>query len=131
MLRQLGVWSRAASAWADWQGGKVARFGDNMREVAVTEGDKVQSEIQFGYSTNGYGIGDLVKYVNDATDAEVDTLIKTYLDEYDVVAELKPGGARHSSLRDGEPNEPDCKRGIRQPEPLAPQAHRGSVTTPR
>ncbi|MCB9144503.1 MAG: L-arabinose isomerase [Anaerolineales bacterium] len=98
---ELGVWARAASAWADWQGGKVARFGDNMREVAVTEGDKVQSEIQFGFSTNGYGVGDLVKYVNDATDAEVDTLIKTYLDEYDVVAELKPGGARHESLRDG------------------------------
>ncbi len=99
--RQFGVWSRAASAWADWQGGKVARFGDNMREVAVTEGDKVEAEIKLGYSTNGYGIGDLVKYVNEATDAEIDALVKTYLDEYDVAAELKPGGARNSSLRDG------------------------------
>jgi L-arabinose isomerase len=98
---KLGVWARAASAWADWQGGKVARFGDNMREVAVTEGDKVEAEIKLGYSTNGYGIGDLVKYVNDATDAEIDALVKTYLDEYEVAAELKPGGARNSSLRDG------------------------------
>ncbi len=98
---KLGVWARAASAWADWQGGKVARFGDNMREVAVTEGDKVEAEIKLGYSTNGYGIGDLVKYVNDATDAEIDALVKTYLDEYEVAAELKPGGARNASLRDG------------------------------
>jgi L-arabinose isomerase len=72
-----------------------------MREVAVTEGDKVEAEIKLGYSTNGYGIGDLVKYVNDATDAEIDALVKTYLDEYEVAAELKPGGARNASLRDG------------------------------
>src|SRR5690606_12863369 len=81
---ELGVWARAASAWADWQGMKVARFGDNMRDVAVTEGDKVQAQIQFGYDVYGYGIGDLVKYVNEASDAEVDALIKTYLDEYDL-----------------------------------------------
>ena len=98
---ELGVWARAASAWADWQGMKVARFGDNMRDVAVTEGDKVQAQIQLGYSVYGYGVGDLVKYVNEASDAEVDELVKTYMDEYEVVPELKPGGAKHASLRYG------------------------------
>ncbi|MBC7877183.1 MAG: L-arabinose isomerase [Anaerolineales bacterium] len=98
---EIGVWVRAASAWADWQGAKIARFGDNMRDVAVTEGDKVEAQIQLGYDVYGYGVGELVKLVNEASDAEVDQLIKTYLDEYEVVAELKPGGARNSSLRDG------------------------------
>ena len=67
MCRQaLGVWARAASAWADWQGAKIARFGDNMRDVAVTEGDKVEAQIKLGYDVYGYGVGDLVKAVNDA-----------------------------------------------------------------
>jgi L-arabinose isomerase len=98
---ELGVWARAASAWADWQGAKVARFGDNMRDVAVTEGDKVQAQIQFGYDVYGYGVGDLVKYVNEASDDEVDKLVKVYMEEYEVVPELKPGGAKHESLCDG------------------------------
>jgi L-arabinose isomerase len=97
----IGVWVRAASAWADWQGAKIARFGDNMRDVAVTEGDKVQAQIQLGYDVYGFGVGDLVKLVNEASDAEVDELVQTYLDEYDVAAELRPDGARNSSLRDG------------------------------
>ena len=62
--RQIGAWCRAAAAWHDWQGAKFCRFGDNMREVAVTEGDKVAAQMQFGYSVNGYGVGDLVKCVN-------------------------------------------------------------------
>lgn len=99
--KEIGVWIRAACAWADAQGAKIARFGDNMRDVAVTEGDKVQAQLQLGYDVYGYGVGDLVKLVNEASDADVDTLIQTYLDEYDVAAELKPGGARNSSLRDG------------------------------
>jgi L-arabinose isomerase len=99
--REIGVWVRAACAWADAQGMKVARFGDNMRDVAVTEGNKVSAQIQLGYDVYGYGVGDLVKLVNEASDAEVDKLIQTYMDEYDVVAELKPGGAKHASLRDG------------------------------
>ena len=98
---EIGVWVRAACAWADWQGAKIARFGDNMRDVAVTEGDKVQAHIQLGYDVYGYGIGDLVKLVSGASDSEVDELVQTYLDEYDVVTELQPGGARNSSLRDG------------------------------
>jgi L-arabinose isomerase len=98
---QLGVWARAASAWADWQGAKVARFGDNMRDVAVTEGDKVEAQIKFGYDVYGYGIGDLVKAVNEASDADVDKMMQAYLDEYDVIPSLQPGGERNTSLRDG------------------------------
>jgi L-arabinose isomerase len=98
---QLGVWARAASAWADWQGAKVARFGDNMRDVAVTEGDKVEAQIQFGYDVYGYGIGDLVKSVNEASDADVEKMMQAYLDEYDVILPLRPGGERNASLKDG------------------------------
>jgi len=97
----LGVWARAASAWIDWQGAKVARFGDNMRDVAVTEGDKVEAQIQFGYDVYGYGVGDLVKEVNDASEAEINQMMQAYLDEYDVVPALCPGGERNTSLREG------------------------------
>jgi len=97
----LGAWARAAAAWADWQGAKFARFGDNMRDVAVTEGDKVSAQIKFGYSVNGFGIGDLVRAVNDASDADIDKMMQSYLDEYDVAAALQPGGVRNTSLREG------------------------------
>jgi len=97
----IGVWVRAACAWADAQGARIARFGDNMRDVAVTEGDKVEAQIRLGYDVYGYGVGELVRAVDDATDAEIEELIGTYLDEYDVASALKPGGARNSSLRDG------------------------------
>ena len=97
----LGVWARSAAAWADWQGAKVARFGDNMREVAVTEGDKVEAQIRFGYSVHGYGVGDLVKVVNEATDSEINHMMQAYLDEYDVIPALRPGGERNNSLREG------------------------------
>ncbi|HSV86441.1 MAG TPA: L-arabinose isomerase [Levilinea sp.] len=99
--RELGVWARAAAAWADWQGAKVARFGDNMRDVAVTEGDKVAAQIQLGYSVNGYGMGDLVRAVNDARDSEVHQMVQAYLDEYAVAPALQPGGERHDSLKEG------------------------------
>jgi len=98
---QLGTWARAAAAWADWQGAKIARFGDNMRDVAVTEGDKVQAQIQLGYDVYGYGVGDLVKAVKDATSSEVDQMMQAYLDEYDVAPALQPGGDRNPSLREG------------------------------
>jgi L-arabinose isomerase len=98
---QLGAWARAAAAWADWQGAKIARFGDNMRDVAVTEGDKVQAQIQLGFDVYGYGVGDLVKAVNDVTGAEIDQMVQAYLDEYDVAPALRPGGERNASLREG------------------------------
>jgi L-arabinose isomerase len=97
----LGSWARAASAWHDAQGAKIARFGDNMRQVAVTEGDKVSAQMRLGYSVNGYGVGDLVGIMQEVSDSEVDQLVQAYLDEYDVVPALRPGGGQHQSLREG------------------------------
>jgi L-arabinose isomerase len=84
VLAQLDTWMRAACAWHDAQGAKVARIGDNMREVAVTEGDKVEAQIRLGYAVNGYGVGDLVQYVNGVTDAQIDALIAVYGEQYTV-----------------------------------------------
>lgn len=100
MLAQLDVWLRAAAGWHDAQGAKFARFGDNMREVAVTEGNKVSAQMQFGYSVNGYGVGDLVAYVDAVEDSAVSNLIAVYEESYNVVPELQADGARHQSLRD-------------------------------
>jgi L-arabinose isomerase len=96
---QIGVWSRAAAAWYDFQTLKVARFGDNMRDVAVTEGDKVEAQIRFGLSVNGYGVGDLVKIVNDVQDKEIDKLVKEYQDQYQLANAGKPGGALYQNVR--------------------------------
>jgi L-arabinose isomerase len=81
-VKSIAVWIRAAMANADAAGMKIARFGDNMRDVAVTEGDKVSAQIKMGYSVYGYGVGDLVKYVNDVKDSVVKKLIGEYADEY-------------------------------------------------
>lgn len=63
---------------------KIARIGDNMREVAVTEGNKVDAQIQFGYAVDGYGVGDVLKYISQVTDAQTDQLVQEYLDLYTV-----------------------------------------------
>ncbi len=97
---RLSVWTRAACAWADARGMKLARFGDNMRSVAVTEGDKVEAQIKLGYAVHGYGIGDLVDVVQQASDAEIDALVREYEDQYIMAADLRKGGARHSSVRE-------------------------------
>ncbi len=98
---RIATWMRAARAWHDWQGAKFARIGDNMRQVAVTEGDKVAAEAKFGYSVNTWGVGDVVREVNAATDAEVDALCAEYEQSYTMAADLRKGGARHQSIRDG------------------------------
>jgi L-arabinose isomerase len=95
---KLAVWTRAACAKLDMNDGKIARFGDNMREVAVTEGDKVEAQMRLGYSVNGYGVGDLVKYVNDSTDSQINKLISEYEDKYDIVPALRKKGEKHQSL---------------------------------
>jgi len=100
VLKGIEAWMRAAAGWADWQGAKFARFGDNMRFVAVTEGDKVEAELQFGFSVNTYGIGDLVKVIGEVADADVDKLCQEYADQYKLVQSLQQGGAQHESLRD-------------------------------
>src|SRR5580658_5904902 len=84
---RVGAWTRAAAAWHDWQGAKFCRFGDNMREVAVTEGDKVAAQMQFGFSVNGYGVGDLVARIRGFSDAEVEKLVQEYRDTYVITAE--------------------------------------------
>jgi L-arabinose isomerase len=100
VLEQINTWSRAAAGWHDWQGARFVRFGDNMRYVAVTEGDKVEAELKFGYSVNTYGVGDLVKVINAIGDKEVDTLTAEYEERYAVVASLHKGGNQYNSLRE-------------------------------
>jgi L-arabinose isomerase len=96
---ELGTWARAAAAWHDAQGGRIARFGDNMREVAVTEGDKVEAQLRLGYAVHGYGIGDLTARIDEVTDAEVDRLVAEHDEAYEVAGPLRPGGQRRESLR--------------------------------
>ena len=96
----LGAWARAACGWHDWQGARVARFGDNMREVAVTEGDKVEAQIRLGYDVYGYGVGDLVQEVQQVGDAEIDRLVAEYDATYSMAPDLKAGGSRHASVRE-------------------------------
>jgi L-arabinose isomerase len=99
-LDKINIWMRAAAGWHDWQSAKFVRFGDNMRYVAVTEGDKVEAEIKFGYSVNTHGIGDLVKVVNAVSDKQVDKLVEEYQDSYTLMASLLKGGEQHASLRE-------------------------------
>ncbi len=98
---RIGAWTRAAKGWHALQGAKICRIGDNMREVSVTEGDKVAAESRFGYSVNGYGVGDLVEFVNSQSDSDIDSLCSKYVDDYNVVPSLLKGGDRHESLREG------------------------------
>lgn len=100
VLESLSVWMRAAAGWHDLQGAKFCRFGDNMRQVAVTEGDKVEAEIKFGYSVNGYGVGDLVKVIQQVSDDQINALTAEYEGKYSVVASLRKGGDQHASLRE-------------------------------
>ena len=99
--KAVGVWARAAVANAVLRSLRLARFGDNMRQVAVTEGDKTEAEIRFGVSVNTWGVNDLVERVDAVPDGDVDVLVQEYLELYDVMPELRPGGERHESLRYG------------------------------
>ena len=98
VLQQINTWSRAAAGWHDWQGAKFVRFGDNMRYVAVTDGDKVEAEMQFGYSVNTHGIGDLVKVINEVSDADLHKLIEEYEDSYTLDDSLRKGNGKRQSL---------------------------------
>ncbi|WP_375416354.1 L-arabinose isomerase [uncultured Hymenobacter sp.] len=100
VVQQLDGWVRVAAAWADWQGAKFIRFGDNMRYVAVTEGDKVEAEIKFGYSVNTYGVGDLAAVINEVSEGQIDELIGIYEQEYELAEAVKNGGAQRASLRE-------------------------------
>jgi L-arabinose isomerase len=96
---RIAAWMHAVQAWHDWQGAKVVRFGDNMRYVAVTEGDKVATEIRFGFEVNTYGVGDLVAQVNAVAEKDISALCADYEKLYAVVPALRKGGTRHDELR--------------------------------
>jgi L-arabinose isomerase len=100
VLAKLDTWARAASAWRDAQGARIARFGDNMRQVAVTEGDKVAAQIRLGYAVNGYGAGDLAERIDVVTDAEVDALIRQYGETYAVADPIGADLTQSQSLRE-------------------------------
>jgi L-arabinose isomerase len=85
-VQEVGTWSRAALGWHESQHLKVARFGDNMRNVAVTDGDKVEAQKVFGYTVSGYGIGDLTDRMAEFSDAEVAKLVEEYRDDYIIEA---------------------------------------------
>ena len=96
---RIGAWMRAVRGWTDWQGAKFVRFGDNMRQVAVTDGDKVSAEMQLGFAVNTHGVGDLVAVVNAVSESDITALCAEYEKTYKVAAALKKGGARHKDLR--------------------------------
>src|SRR5207302_9605677 len=101
VVEQVATWTRAAAGWAATRSLRLARFGDNMRYVAVTEGDKTEAEAIFGVQVNTWGVNDLVAAVDAAAPADVDALVEEYEDTYDVAAELRRGKERHQALRDG------------------------------
>jgi L-arabinose isomerase len=96
---RIGSWARAAAGAAELRSLKLARFGDNMRGVAVTEGDKVEAQLRFGVSVDTYGVNDLVARVDAAAETAISDLVTEYEDTYRVAAELRAGGERHQSLR--------------------------------
>jgi len=100
VIQSLSGWTRVAAGWHDWQGAKFCRFGDNMRQVAVTEGDKVEAEIKFGYSVNGYGTGDLIKVINETTDSDINKLVDEYDQRYSIATSLKKDAAQRASLKE-------------------------------
>jgi L-arabinose isomerase len=97
---KMNTWMRAACAWNDAQEGKIVRFGDNMRDVAVTEGDKVEAQLRLGYAVNGYGVGDLAAYVKEIEDSAIDRLIGEYAELYDITKSAAKGGSHHRALRE-------------------------------
>ena len=101
VIAQIASWTRAAAGWDAAQNLKLARFGDNMRYVAVTEGDKTEAEIRFGVQVNTWGVNELTDAVHAASESAIDALVDEYFASYDVVPELHKNGARHQSLRDG------------------------------
>jgi L-arabinose isomerase len=101
VVEELAGWTRAALALAESRQLKIARFGGmNMREVAVTGGDRVEAQIQLGWSINGYGVGDLVAPIAEVSDAQVDHLVNEYDATYTLAAPLRKGGEQHANLRD-------------------------------
>jgi L-arabinose isomerase len=98
VINKINIWSRVAVGRHVMKSMKIVRFGDNMRQVAVTEGDKVTAEMKFGFSVNTHGVGDLVKVIQQITDSEIQALIREYEDTYQLMASLSSQGNMRSSL---------------------------------
>ena len=98
--KKLGVWSRVVLGWDELQHLKVARIGDNMREVAVTEGDKVEAQIRFGFSVNGFDSSDVVEQINKVSESDLNNLLEVYESSYNLTPSLLKGGAQRHSLVD-------------------------------
>ncbi|WP_296686601.1 L-arabinose isomerase [Flavobacterium sp.] len=96
--KKLGIWSRVALGWDEFQNLKVARFGDNMREVAVTEGDKVEAQIRFGFSVNGFDSSDITKKIETISENEINKLVAIYESSYNLAPTLQNGGSQRASL---------------------------------
>lgn len=114
VLKSVDSWARACAAWQDWQGAKFARFGDNMREVSVTDGDKVAAEERFGFSVNTYAVGDLVKVIDAVSDAEVQELIKEYESTYILAENVQESGSKRQNLIDAAQIELGMKKFLEQ-----------------
>jgi L-arabinose isomerase len=97
VIEELAVWTRVARAWHETQQLKVARFGDNMREVAVTEGNKLSAQIKFGYSVNGYGVGELVKTIADVSVQQIDDLMQEYRERYTIAKDASEDNIREQA----------------------------------
>jgi L-arabinose isomerase len=99
VTRRVGTWARGAAGWAATHELKLVRFGDNMRNVAVTEGDKTEAELRFGVSVNTHGVNELVAAVDAVEEVAIDKVVAEYEEKYDVAPELRAGAERHDSLR--------------------------------
>ena len=97
---RIGWWARAAAAWREAHGLRVARFGDNMRDVAVTEGDKVEAQIRLGVAVNGFGVTDLVGAVKSVSEQDVDATVGAYEESYQLAPWLRAGGEARGALRE-------------------------------
>ncbi len=98
VIERISIWTRVAVAWKDSSTMKIARFGDNMRDVAVTEGNQVSAQIKFGYSVQGYGLEEISTHIKAARKKDILKTVDSYLDEYEVVKQLMPKGRQHKSL---------------------------------
>lgn len=96
--KKLGIWSRVVLGWDEFQNLKVARIGDNMREVAVTEGDKVEAQIRFGFSVNGFDSSDITKHIDAVSDTDTNKLVEVYEASYNLAPALQKGGEKRDSL---------------------------------
>lgn len=97
---KIAIWQRVAAAWADAQGMIIVRFGDNMNNVAVTDGDKLEAELRLGYHNDYYGVGDLVAFQDKVTEADVDALVAEYEKEYVFADDCKKGAKNHGQVRE-------------------------------